>query len=101
MAQTTIEDTKDVYVAWSNTDLTEGRGGQIPKHVAEVYETAVRLGHKGSVQGCDCPVTKELAVKVGGKWLAPARILAGREWNGEVPLLTWEAAMDPRSRLRL
>jgi hypothetical protein len=66
-----IEDTKSVWVAWTNTDRTEGRGRRIPLHVCESRETAVRVGRKGCVQGTDCQVTEELAVKVNGKWLYP------------------------------
>jgi len=69
-----IEDAKTVWVAWTNTDLTEGRGLQIPKAVCEMKTTAVRMGKKGSVQGTNCNVTKETAVKIAGSWLVPGRI---------------------------
>lgn len=72
--QVQIEAVTHVWVAWTNTDRTEGRGWQVPLHVAESPETAARLGHKGSVMGCDCEVTKEIAVRVDGKWLVPGRI---------------------------
>jgi hypothetical protein len=67
--------TKEVFVAWTNTDLTEGRGRQIPKYVCTARKTAERLGHKGYVQGCDCPVTKEVAVKYNELWLVPGVIV--------------------------
>lgn len=69
-----ITGSKHVYVAWTNTDLTEGRGWQIPEVICETKATAIRLGHKRSVQGSDCHVTREIAVQVDGKWLAPAWI---------------------------
>lgn len=69
-----IENTKQVWVAWTNTDLTEGRGFPIPKAVCEMASTAVRLGRKGSVQGSDCHVTEETAVKIAGRWLVPGKI---------------------------
>lgn len=69
-----IQETKRVWVAWTNTDCTEGRGRQVPLHVAESYEAAVRLGRKGSVQGCDCTVTESVAVKVANQWLVPGQI---------------------------
>lgn len=71
-----IQDHKTVYVAWTNTDLTEGRGRQVPLAVAELESTAIRLGHAGSVQGSNCGVTSVTAVKVGGHWLAPSIIHA-------------------------
>lgn len=74
MAKQTIEvETKDVWVAWTNTDLTEGRGHRIPLAVCELETTAIRLGRKGSVMGSDCLVTKETAVFSGG-WLIPGVI---------------------------
>lgn len=69
-----IQETKAVWVVWTNTDLTEGRGWELPLHVAESPETASRLGRKGYVMGTDCHVTEEVAVKVNGKWLIPGCI---------------------------
>ena len=65
---------KTVYVAWTNTDLTEGRGNSIPLAVAFLPETAARLGKGGSVMGSDCDVRPSLAVQVGGQWLVPGVI---------------------------
>lgn len=67
--------TKPVFVAWTNTDLTEGRGNSVPLAVCSLESTAIRLGQGKNVQGSDCNITKETAVKVDGKWLAPARII--------------------------
>jgi len=69
-----IQETKTVWVAWTNTDLTEGRGQSYPKAVCEKEATAIRLGRKGSVMGSDCHITEELSVKVNGIWLYPARL---------------------------
>ncbi|WP_417459177.1 hypothetical protein [Kordiimonas sp.] len=69
-----IEDNKTVWVAWQNTDRTEGRGREYPLAVCESLETAVRIGEGGGVQGSDCRVTEELAVKANGKWLYPGRL---------------------------
>lgn len=74
MAKQTLEvETKEVWVAWTNTDLTEGRGKRVPLAVCELETTAIRLGRKGYVMGSDCPVTKETAVFYGG-WLIPGVI---------------------------
>jgi len=81
-----IEGTKEVWVAWSNTDCTEGRGTQYPLLVAESYETAVRMGQKKYVMGTDCPVTKETAVKVHGHWMVPSSIYAETAEDKEVRL---------------
>lgn len=74
-----IQDFKPVWVAWTNTDLTEGRGFSVPYAVAESYEAAVRLGRKGSVMGSDCDVSQCLAVKVNHSWLVPGRIMPENE----------------------
>lgn len=70
-----MANTRDVYVAWTNSDLSEGCGHTYPLVVCEEYETAVRLGMGGGVQGSDCKVTKEKAVVVNERWCAPTRII--------------------------
>src|SRR5689334_17813964 len=72
-----VQDIRKVWVAWTNTDLTEGRGGQLPLVVADKMETAVRLGKGRYVMGSDCPVTEENAVKISGQWLVPGHIEYG------------------------
>ena len=66
---------KVVYVAWTNSDLTEGRGRQKPLFVCESPTTAARLGKGKSVQGCDCEVTKESAIERKCIWHAPVEII--------------------------
>lgn len=67
------------YVAWSNTDCTEGRGYEYPIAVSWNEETAKRHGKGKYVMGSNCRVTKEVALKVsdgsitGKRWLAPVR----------------------------
>ncbi len=68
-------ETKPVWVAWTNTNLTDGYGESYPLCVGESPEVCERLGIKGGVQGSRCHVTKESAVKVNGKWLIPGRII--------------------------
>jgi len=72
---TEIQETKQVWVAWTNTDCTEGRGYQYPKAVCDSEACAIRLGHKGSVQGSNCSITEQIAVKVNNNWLIPGRIV--------------------------
>ncbi len=59
---------KDVWVAWTNSDLTEGRGHIKVLAVCEMQATAKRLGAGKSVQGTDCNVTCETAVMLSGIW---------------------------------
>ena len=66
--------TKPVWVAWTNTDLTEGKGYRRVLCVCEAEATAIRLGYKKSVMGSNCPVTKETAARVNGQWLVPGYI---------------------------
>lgn len=65
-------DRKTVWVAYTNTDLTEGRGWQVPLAVCELRSTALRLGKGKYVQGCDCPVKPTEMIMVSGKWYVPA-----------------------------
>lgn len=79
-----IQDTKQVWTAWTNTDCTAGRGQRIPKAVCETEATAIRLGRGGSVQGSNCEVTEATAVKINNQWLAPARIHSGNDGDARV-----------------
>lgn len=67
-----VKDHVDVYVVYSNRDLTEGRGEEYPMAVCTHKSTAMRLGKNGYVQGSDCPIEKRRAVKVGGLAFFPA-----------------------------
>ena len=69
-----ISDVMEVFVVWTNTDCTEGRGYQYPIHVCQKKSTAIRLSKRKGVQGTDAEVTTGLAVKVNGSWLADVRI---------------------------
>lgn len=60
-----------VYVAYTNTDCTEGRGRDVPIAVCELETTAVRLAHKKYVQGSDGPVRMVELCKINGEWYAP------------------------------
>lgn len=66
-----ITETKPVWVVTSSTDLTEGRGPHYVKCVCETKTTAIRLGKGGYVQGSNCPISEDVAIKVNGKWYFP------------------------------
>jgi hypothetical protein len=66
--------TKTVWVAWTNTDLTEGRGVQYPFAVCDSQTTALRIGAKKYVMGSDCPVDARVAVFIDHEWLVPGMI---------------------------
>lgn len=66
-----IQDTKQVWVVFTNTDLTEGRGRQIPLYVCELGSTAIRMGKGKGVMGSDCSVSETTAVKINNNWLYP------------------------------
>ncbi len=68
--------TQEVWVAWTNADRTEGRGMEMVLAVCKEKATALRLGKGGGVQGLDCLVSKETALRYKGKWLVPGRIQA-------------------------
>lgn len=62
---------RTVYVAYTNTDCTEGRGRDVPISVCAAEATAIRLARKQYVQGSDGPVRTMDLVKIDGEWYAP------------------------------
>ena len=62
---------KFVYVAYSNTDITEGRGYDVPIAVCECEATAIRLAKGRYVQGSNGPVRKVEVIEVDGKFFYP------------------------------
>lgn len=64
-------ETKTVWVAYTNTDCTEGRGHDVPIAVCSAESTARRLAKKQYVQGSDGPIRTLELVKIDGKWYAP------------------------------
>jgi len=42
--KTKIKKEKEIWAVYSNTDLTEGKGGQYVKHYCKKETTAYRLG---------------------------------------------------------
>lgn len=66
-----IKDTKQIYVAVANTDLTEGRGYNFNLVYATSPETAERLGKGKNIQGSDCPVYSATAYLINDVWYYP------------------------------
>lgn len=83
-----ISETNTVYVAWVNTDKTEGRGFLYPLVVCAKQATAERLGKGQDVQGSNCKITEDKAYKIDGCWYVPGRIvepsLADRKKQQEI-----------------
>ena len=67
-----MSETKTVWVAYTNTDCTEGRGHDVPIAVCAAEATAIRLARKQYVQGSDGPVRSMELVNIDGKWYAPS-----------------------------
>lgn len=65
--------TKRVWIAWGNTDITEGRGQMFPFVISESRACCIRNGKRAYVMGSDCPVEPFECPYVDGRWLAPAR----------------------------
>ena len=63
---------KHVFVAYTNSDLTEGRGFDIPVAVCKLETTAIRLAKKRYVQGSDGPVRQVEMRKIDGVWWVPS-----------------------------
>ena len=75
-----VIDCKPVYVVWVNSDLTEGRGWDVPLVSCETEATARRLAKGRNVQGSNGTITREWALKTSRGWLVPGRVeLPSRE----------------------
>lgn len=64
---------KEVFVTYTNTDCTEGRGADVPIAVCKLEATAIRLGRKRYVQGSDGPIRKAELIELDGKWYYPSQ----------------------------
>lgn len=69
-----VQQVSEVYVVWTNTDLTEGRGHEVVKSVCETMATARRVARKGYVQGSDSPISKGFGLKINGTWYYQGRL---------------------------
>ncbi|MFG5862758.1 hypothetical protein [Metapseudomonas sp. CR1201] len=67
-------DTRTVWMVLVNTDLTEGKGRNIPIYICASETTARRMGRKRNVQGSDADVIKAEAIFHNGRWCAPVQI---------------------------
>jgi len=94
-----IQESKPVWVALTNTDLTEGRGHLFPCAVCDSPTTAMRLGRGRSVQGSDCTVVRAIAVRVNNAWLAPCVIEPETEKDAQARL-RMEAAEAAEAKAR-
>jgi hypothetical protein len=63
-----------LFVCYTNTDLTEGRGYQVPYAWSDNYATALRLAHKKGVQGSDAQVVETIGYPVGRSVYGPVRM---------------------------
>lgn len=62
---------RQVWVAYTNTDCTEGRGYDVPIAVCDLESTARRRARRAYVQGVDGPVRPMKLIRLGGVWYAP------------------------------
>lgn len=59
------------YVVWTNEDLTEGRGAQVPIAVCLFLSTARRLAKKEGVQGFDADIYETTVEWIPGEYSKP------------------------------
>jgi hypothetical protein len=63
---------KKVWVAMTNTDLTEGRGSEYALFICESETTAIRLGKGKYVMGTDCRIQESKIFYLKGEgWYGP------------------------------
>ena len=75
MANVQVQDVRDLWVVWKNTDNIKGRGAQYISHVCETEATAMRLGKGKYVMGGNCPVEKVKSYRIQNKWLQPSPVV--------------------------
>lgn len=71
-----IMSTTKAHVVFVNSDLTEGRGNQVPKHICHSPSTAKRLASKAGVQGSDAPVYEMDIYRIEGWWFGPVCVVS-------------------------
>lgn len=89
-----MSEKRTVWVVYTNTDRTEGRGHDVPIAVCAAEATALRLARKQYVQGSDGPVRTMELVKIDGKWYAPSAAINVVEASRED--VAAQAAIDAR-----
>lgn len=57
------DDTRNVWVILTTSDLTEGKSFNYPKTICECLSTARRLGKGKYIQGCNCPIEQKKFIK--------------------------------------
>ncbi|MFK0939836.1 hypothetical protein ACIUXF_07545 [Pseudomonas aeruginosa] len=77
-------ETQPVWIAWANTDLTEGRGHLEPLCVCSSEATALRLAKGKDVQGSDARVSQHEAIWHRNHWCAPVVIIKPSQLDLEV-----------------
>ena len=73
-AAQTMPETFPMFVVYTNTDLTEGRGYQYPIAWCESRATAIRLANKKGVMGSDAEVREIYGVRHNGVNYGPVRM---------------------------
>ena len=89
-----MSEQKNIFIVWTNTDLTEGRGHQVPVAFCESRATAVRLSKRAGVQGTDADVQPFPAIKHQGSWCAPFRMTIATDADKKQ-----EIALEERARI--
>lgn len=82
-----------LYVVFTNTDLTEGRGRQVPLYVCKRYTTAVRMSKKKGVMGSDAVVHEVTCKNIDGQLYMPVNCV-------DVFLPTKEDVVEDDKRVR-
>ena len=85
---------KTVWVAYTNTDITQGSGYDVPIAVCTTEATATRMARKKYVQGSDGPVRMMELRKIEGRWYAPSAAINVLEPSKED--IAVQATMDAK-----
>ncbi len=72
--QIEVNEQKEAFVVYNNTDGTQGRGEQYPSYICEKEATARRKAKGAYVMGSDCPYKKMNIFRIGYTWYGPISI---------------------------
>lgn len=64
-------ETKKLYTAYTNSDLENGQGNEIPMAICVLESAAIRMGKSRYVRGKNCPVREVELLEVDGNWYVP------------------------------
>ena len=98
-----IFETREAFSVWANSDLTEGRGFELPIAHCWAEATARRFARGRDVQGSDAKVIPFTALKIENRWYGPIRIEhpTREDDRAEAKLKLWKETVEKAKKCGL